>query len=230
MDTRYIPQIRLPEIGKEGQARLLDARVLIVGCGALGSPIAMYLAGAGVGSITIADFDTVDISNLHRQVFYREGDAGKLKCDLLANSMIELNSQVKVECIPSLITKDFLEENNGKFDLIADAADNPSTTYLLDSYCKRRAIPLSIAGVTEWRAQVFQYVPGSVAYSDIFPAPALDSDFMPCSLAGIAGPVAALAASLQASNIIKTLVGAGDKESSLFTADLLKGNFETFTF
>lgn len=227
---RYIPQSRLLEIGEEGQNRLLNSHVLIVGCGALGSPVAMYLAGAGVGHITIADFDTVEISNLHRQVFYTESEIGKGKAEILKKRILELNSDVKVNVLEKLVTKKLLESLKDGFDLIVDAADNPATTYMLDEFCYVKGVPLSIAGVTEWRAQVFFYYPGSMRYSEIFPRPADDnSSLLPCSVAGITGPVAAFAASLQSSDVIKYFVKAKEiGKSRLITANLLSDSFDVF--
>lgn len=225
MDSRYLPQIRLPEVGIEGQEKLKNANVIIVGCGALGSPIAMYLAGAGIGHITLADFDTVDISNLHRQVFYKEDQVGLKKIDILKKNMQDLNQKVKISVIDKLVTAKLLENLDVKFNIFVDAADNPETTYILDKYCVRNQIPFSSAGVSGWKAQIFTYFPGSLAYSDIFSRPQSGSHILPCSLEGILGPVAAYAASLQSIEVIKTILGIGEHSSSLITADLLKGDF-----
>lgn len=224
-ETRYKAQCRLKEVGPEGQKRLSEAHILIVGCGALGSPLGMYLAGAGIGKITLADFDTVDPSNLHRQVFYNEGDVGKYKAEILAEKMKALNSGIDIHALNNLITKKKLKEMEGKYDMIIDAADNPSTTYLLDEYCRVNSIPLSTAGVTEWQAQIFTFVPGGKSYSDIFPQPEEEAGILPCSVAGIVGPVAALASAVQGAEVIKTLLGIENVTSRLITANLLTGEF-----
>lgn len=226
-DYRYAPQIRVEEFDKEGQERIARARVLIVGCGALGSPSAMYLAGAGIGSLVIADFDTIDISNLHRQVFYSEEDVGKSKSAILAEHVRSLNSNVRIERWNKLVTKKMLEKEFAiePFDAIIDAADNPSTTYMLDDFCQTKGIPLSSAGVTGWKAQVFTSIPGSYTYREIFPEPEENCGLLPCSISGIMGPTAALAASLQTAEIIKMLLGLSGESSRLVMADLLTGNF-----
>lgn len=225
--NRYIAQTRLNEIGKEGQERLWDAKVLIVGCGALGSPIAMYLAGAGVGHIVIADFDTVDISNLHRQVFYSESESGFFKADCLKEKMRALNSEISIDVWKKLVTSEMLKEIDTLPDIIVDAADNPATTYMLDEYCRINDIPFSTAGVSEWNAQIFFYSPGSASYSDIFPEPGNFDSVLPCSLAGIVGPVASFAASIQAADVIKFLTDPGKTERSrLIIASLLSGRVE----
>lgn len=227
MDSRYIPQIRLAEIGKSGQEKLLDSQVLVVGCGALGSTAAMYLAGAGVGKLTVADFDTVEISNLHRQVFFKENEAGKFKAEILKEKVNALNSDVKIEAVKVLVNRPFLESVMSEVSLILDCADNPSTTYLIDSFCSEHSIPMVTAGITGWEAQVFSYKPGSFSYGDVFSPPSDDGGILPCSVAGITGPVAAFASSLQCSEALKVLLGIGEKESRLITADLLSLTFRT---
>ena len=223
--NRYLAQQRMDEIGPEGQKRLRDARVLIIGCGALGSPVAMYLAGSGIGHLILADFDTVDLSNLHRQVFYGEEEIGQPKVDILKKRIETLNSEVKVEKWHNLVTARLLEMAQIKFDIAVDAADNPATTYILDDFCKRKGIPLITAGVSGWEAQVFTFIPGSFSYGDIFARPEADAEILPCSLNGILGATAAFAASLQNAETIKLLVGEGGTSSRLITANLLSGYF-----
>lgn len=226
--NRYIAQERMREIGKEGQEKLSRSRVLVVGCGALGSPIAMYLAGAGVGSLIIADFDTIDTSNLHRQVFYFEKERGESKAESLKQRISALNSEVQVETVRKLVTRSVLEAIAvNQIDAIIDAADNPATTYLLDSWCKEHDIPFSTAGITGWNAQIFTFIPGSFSFADIFPQPNGDEAILPCSMAGIAGPVAAFAASLQSVEILKILTGNAGGVSRLYAANLLKGDITT---
>lgn len=223
---RYTPQIRVKEIGDEGQKLLHKSHVLIVGCGALGSPLSMYLAGAGVGNITVADFDTVDLSNLHRQVFFCEEELGAGKAERLRNKLLLLNSDITVDYLSELVS----DKNLNDFmsvDLVLDAADNPATTYTLDNFCYRHGIPFVTAGVSDWRAQIFTYVPGSSSYADIFPRPADGNEILPCSIAGIVGPVAAFAASIQAIEAIKLLTGNAATVSRLITANLLTGDFST---
>lgn len=225
MDRRYLPQMRLEEIGEEGQRVLSEAHVLVVGCGALGSAVAMYLAGAGTGHLTLADFDTVETSNLHRQVFYTEKEAGVSKAECLKKRIGQLNSDVKVDTWEKLVTKQLLENSGNDFTLIADCADNPATTYMLDTYCRDNSLPLVTAGIRGWEAQTFIYAPGSLSYADIIEPPAHDAELLPCSLTGITGPTAAFAASLQTVEIMKAILGVGGKKSRLITADLLHSRF-----
>lgn len=228
MLNRYIPQMRLPEVGEEGQKRLAASSVLIVGCGALGSPIAMYLAGAGVGHIHLADFDTVSLSNLHRQIFFSESQTCLSKVNCLKERILALNSGVDVEVSECLVSRKFLDSLNRKFNMIVDAADNPATTYLLSDFCRDTATPLSSAGVSGWTAQVFTYVPGSFTFRDVVPFPDDSQGVLPCSVTGIVGPTSAFAASLQCSEVLKSLLGIADNKSRLVSANLLDLNFNTF--
>lgn len=229
MISRYIAQTRIEEIGEAGQLKIGNANVLIIGCGALGSPVAMYLAGAGVGKITIADFDNIELSNLQRQIFYREKEVGNCKVACLGKHIQALNSEVSVNTIPRLVTPAVLDSlhTERSFDVIVDAADNPSTTYLLDEFCRNSDTPLSTAGVSGWEAQVFTFVPGSFSYADIFPRPENEGGILPCRLAGIIGPTASFAASLQCVEVLKVILGIR-KKSFLTTANLLTDDFKTF--
>lgn len=227
MSNRYIAQTRLPEIGPKGQLILSDSTVLIVGCGALGSPLAMTLAAAGVGHIILADFDTIELSNLQRQIFYQESEAGNSKAVILAEKLSSLNSEIKVEAVQTLVNRKWLDSLMWKPDMVADAADNPSTTYMLEKFCKDRSIPLSTAGVSGWRGQLYTWKPGAIPFSELIPIPPEDSGILPCSLAGIFGPTALLAASLQASEILKTLLGKGATfTDKIITFDLLENSFD----
>lgn len=223
---RYSVQTRLGEIGIEGQHKLASSKVMIVGCGALGSVIAMYLAGAGVGNLILADFDTVDISNLQRQVFYKEDETGCSKAEITARNVRELNSQIDVKVMLAAITSRKLDSMESVPDLIIDAADNPATTYLLEKYCEQRGIAFSTAGVSGWRAQILSYIPGKTKFSDIFP-PVEESDgVLPCSIAGVFGPLTGLVGSLQASETIKMLLDIGQPlTDTLLTIDLLTNTF-----
>ena len=226
---RYTAQTRLPEIGKEGRQRLNEASVLIVGCGALGSMCAMILAGAGIGHLVIADFDTVEISNLQRQFFFKEEEAGQFKAAILRQRIIELNPQIKVDLIPKLITEKVLKEMDEKPDMIVDAADNPSTSYSLESFCIGNSIPFSTAGISGWKGQILTWIPGSIPFSELVPRPNEEAGILPCSITGVFGPLASLMASLQASEVIKTLLGKGATfTNSIATIDLLKNKFDIY--
>ena len=141
---RYKRNILLPEVGEEGQKKLAESRVLVVGAGGLGSPVSLYLAAAGVGTIGIADFDRVDVSNLQRQILYREQDIGKAKAELAAEQLQSRNHSVQVEVYPEGITAENAEEILAKLDVIVDASDNfPSRMYMELSVNLRDRLPCS---------------------------------------------------------------------------------------
>lgn len=221
-NTRYSRLASLPEIGPEGVAKLQEARVAVIGCGALGSLCAMYLAASGVGNINIADFDTVDLSNLQRQLFFTEADLGKPKALVLRDRMLALNSGVSVNVTQEMVRP----ANAGDFlagcDVVVDGSDNPATKLMTDRLAAEYGIPCVIAGVRGFDLQVITCLPGGTRYADIFgDAPACDG-FTPCSIAGVLGPTAGIAASLQAAETVKLITGAGNTLSGkLLTINLL---------
>ena len=221
-NTRYSRLASLPEIGPEGVAKLQEARVAVIGCGALGSLCAMYLAASGVGNINIADFDTVDLSNLQRQLFFTEADLGKTKALVLRDRMLALNSGVSVNVTQEMVRP----ANAGDFlagcDVVVDGSDNPATKLMTDRLAAKYGIPCVIAGVRGFELQVMTCLPGGTRYADIFgDAPACNG-FTPCSIAGVLGPTAGIAASLQAAETVKLITGAGNTLSGkLLTINLL---------
>lgn len=221
-NTRYSRLASLPEIGPEGVAKLQEARVAVIGCGALGSLCAMYLAASGVGNINIADFDTVDLSNLQRQLFFTEADLGKTKALVLRDRMLALNSGVSVNVTQEMVRP----ANAGDFlagcDVVIDGSDNPATKLMTDRLAAEYGIPCVIAGVRGFELQVMTCLPGGTRYADIFgDAPACNG-FTPCSIAGVLGPTAGVAASLQAAETVKLITGAGNTLSGkLLTINLL---------
>ncbi|MCM1293423.1 MAG: HesA/MoeB/ThiF family protein [Bacteroides sp.] len=222
---RYARNISVAPIGAEGQRRLLESSVFVLGAGALGSVVASYLVGAGVGRVIIADYDTIDISNLQRQIQYTEADAGRSKVLTLADRLRGLNSDVDVVAIEELVTPARAEALFAGNDFIIDASDNPDTKYMVDRVCHRLGLPYCIAGVLAMRGQVMTHVPGSTRYSDLFPESA-GSGYTPCRIGGIIGPMAGMAGSIQALEAIKYLTGAGQ----LLTDRLLIIDGENMTF
>lgn len=206
---RYARNIVVPAVGREGQARLLEAKVMMVGCGALGSVVASYLAGAGVGTLHLADFDTIDISNLQRQTRYGEEDAGKSKVETLAAGLRGLNSDVNISAYNGLITRDVARRLFAAVDFVVDATDNPDTKYMIDEVCVELGKPYSMGGVLAFGGQVMTHVEGTARYSDFFPQQS-SGGFTPCSVGGIIGPVAGVIGSIQALEVIKYFTGAGN--------------------
>lgn len=223
--VRYARNISVSGVGSRGQSRLLDARVCIIGCGALGGVAASYLAGAGTGHITLVDYDTIDISNLQRQITYSDSQAGESKALTLAHRLGELNPEVNVRPLQVMFTQHNGAEIVGGHDFVIDASDNPDTKYLTDKVCHSLQIPYSMAGVLAMQAQIMTWVPGSARYSDIFPRSA-GAGFTPCSIGGVLGPLAGMAACIQALEAIKYITGAG----RLLTDRLMVADCRTMTF
>ena len=227
--NRYAPNISLTAFGCQAQEKLKDSKVLIIGSGALGATCAMYMAGSGVGTIRIVDFDTIDLSNLQRQVFFREAECGNRKVKSLANSISGLNSEIIVEEYDEMFNKTNALRLVEGVDLVIDAADNPGTTYLIEEIANKVEVPYITAGVTGWKAQIFTHIPGDVNFSELFPAPVDDSNPLPCSVAGVFGPLTGIVASLEASEAIKVLTDVGSVlANKLLTIDILNNKFEIF--
>lgn len=225
MRRRYSRQTVLEEIGIEGQMRLLAGSVGIVGCGALGSMAAMQLAGAGVGRIGFADFDTIDISNLQRQLFFSEKDCGKLKCEILAERMLAINSGIAVEPLPSFLTPSSIDDWIARYDFIIEATDNSSSKFMVDKACEEMMKPCCIGGVRGFSGQISTFFGDGLRYRDIF-CDVPEDGVTPCAMTGVIGPTAAIVASVQASEAIKWITGAGEPMSRrLLTFNLLNGDW-----
>lgn len=230
--NRYLRNIRV--IGAEGQKKLFGGSVFVVGCGALGGQVSMLLAGAGVGRIGIADFDTVDISNLQRQLFFEEGNCGLSKAQLLSRRMQNLNSEITVDIYNELITPARAKQIFLSYDFIIDATDNPASKYSMDRVCLEVDRPLCIGGVAGWRGQVMSMKGNdenhTVRFSEVFPledGESPDSAMLPCEIEGVMGAAASAIASLQASEAIKYLTGDGEPLfNRLLMMDLGKPYFQ----
>lgn len=226
---RYVRQMAVHEIGKEGQLKLLESSVLIIGCGALGSMVAMQLAGAGIGRLGIADYDTIEISNLQRQFFFQTKEAGKLKVDVLSQRISLLNPEIKIEGYNCLIKQKFAEEIFNNYDFIVDATDNPDSKKMTGETSLKVLKGCCIAGVSEFKGQVMTFLPKDPRFEEYFGNSSADG-FLPCSLNGVFGPAAAFAASIQTSETIKYIAGMGELLSGkIFLFDLLKNSFQIFT-
>lgn len=226
---RYCRQISVSEIGMEGQQKLFDSGVFIIGCGALGSMVAMQLAGAGIGKLGIADFDVIEISNLQRQFFFRSEERGERKVQMLFSRIKDLNPQVEVESYPSMVTRKMAEGILEEYDFIVDATDNPESKKMIGEIAKSKRKPCCIAGVNGFGGQVITLLPNDSRFGEFFGDSASEG-ILPCSLGGVIGPAAALCASIQAAETIKFIIGKGELLSGkLLTFNLLTASFKTFT-
>ena len=208
---RYARQIRLPGIGIEGQARLRAARVLIVGAGGLGSPVAMYLAAAGVGTIGLVDFDVVDASNLHRQLLHGSADIGRLKVESARDRLADINPHVQVEIIAEALRADNAMDLVRRYTLIVDASDNFAARYLVNDAGVLARVPVVYGSVERFDGQVSVFgVPGSACYRCLFREPPPPGLIPTCAEAGVFGVLPGLVGMIQATEVIKVLTGVGD--------------------
>ncbi|MGR5080454.1 HesA/MoeB/ThiF family protein [Photobacterium swingsii] len=210
---RYNRQIMLPEIGENGQTRLANAKVLMVGAGGLGSSAALYLAGAGIGTLVIADDDEVDSSNLQRQIIYRDRHQGLSKAEMAAEQVRALNPHIRVRAVKARLADQRLTMEVELADVVLDCSDNLPTRHAVNQACfKARKILIAGAAI-RWQGQlmVFDFRHGSgPCYHCLFPYdPEAKSPAMNCSNSGIAGPVVGVVGTLQALETIKVLTGAG---------------------
>lgn len=229
---RYARQIALDEVGEEGQKKLLESRVLVIGAGGLGSPILMYLAAAGVGTIGIADFDNVDLSNLQRQIIHNTSRLGEPKAESAKETVLSINPDVKVKVYKERIHPKNIVELISEYDFIIEATDNFQTKFLVNDACVMSKKPFSHGGILRFSGQLMTYVPNkSCCYRCIFKEPPPKDSVPTCRQAGIIGAVPGIIGSLQAMEAIKYLLGKGDLLTSrLLTFDALKMEFHTIKF
>ncbi len=209
--TRYSRHLLLPEIGSSGQGRLAAARVLVVGAGGLGSPTLLYLAAAGVGTIGIVDDDTVDLSNLQRQIVHTTAGVGASKVASAAEAVARLNPSVRVEAHPQRLTAETADALVAAYDLVVDGADNFATRYAVNDACVRAGVPLVWASVLRFDAQVAVWWAGHgpclrCVFPDEPPADAVPS----CAEAGVLGALCGAVGSVQATEAIKLILDIGE--------------------
>jgi molybdopterin-synthase adenylyltransferase len=208
---RYSRQIILPRVGGKGQKKLAEAKVFIMGAGGLGSPAALYLAAAGVGTIGLADFDRVELHNLQRQILHRTCDVGLLKVESGKRTLESLNPEVKIEIYPERITSENIRETIRGYDLCLDGSDNFPTRFLLNDACYFEKKTLISGAILRFNGQLSTFKPhaGGHCYRCLFPEP--PQDHVPnCQEAGILGAVAGIIGVFQANEALKEILGIGE--------------------
>lgn len=207
---RYARHIVLREIGGPGQAKLRNASVLIVGAGGLGAPSALYLAGAGVGRITLADPDTVSLSNLQRQIIYRTEDAGRPKGMAAAEALRALNPLIEVHALRRRLTAEDSDLVRG-FDLVLDGTDSFEDRGGINVACVTAGVPLVSGAISQWEGQLTTFDPaaGGPCFSCIFPQAPAPGQALPCAEAGVVGPLPGVVGSMMALEAIRLITGAG---------------------
>jgi len=234
--NRYARHFAIPEFGLSGQQKLKDSKVLVVGAGGLGSPVLLYLAAAGVGTLGIVDFDTVDLSNLQRQVLYNVEDIGQSKALLAKKRLLAMNPNLNIRVYQEAFTKDNALELVAQYDVVADGTDNFPTRYLVNDACVLQGKVNVYASIFRFEGQVSVFnltkEDGSRGpnYRDLFPAPP-PPDMVPnCAEGGVLGVLPGIIGSLQACEVIKVLTGVGEPlsgrlflfDAAAFTTRVLK--------
>jgi adenylyltransferase/sulfurtransferase len=210
---RYSRHILLPEFGGTGQAKLAQARVLIVGAGGLGCPLLLYLAAAGVGHIAVVDDDTVDLSNLQRQVAFRTSDVGRPKAVAAVEAAARLNPGVRFEAVAQRLDAALAGELAGRFDIVCDGTDNFDTRFVIADACVAARTTLVSAAVLRFEGQLATFKPHAgdfPCYRCLHPAPPPRGLVPACSEAGILGAVTGVLGTLQASEVVKEILGIGE--------------------
>ncbi len=209
---RYSRHILLPEIGIEGQQRLLDAHVLLIGAGGLGSPAAMYLAAAGIGTLTICDGDSVDLTNLQRQIVHRETAVGEKKVDSARATLLGLNPGIRIHAVAERVSGDRLQALVEAADVVLDGCDNFETRHAVNRACVRAGKPLvSGAGIRfDGQLAVFDLRRAdSPCYACLFPEDG-EMEEMRCAVMGVFAPLVGIIGAMQAAEALKLAAGAGE--------------------
>jgi molybdopterin-synthase adenylyltransferase len=226
---RYSRQIFLPEIDVAGQQRLLDSRAFILGLGGLGSPVAMYLATSGVGTLALADFDEVDLSNLQRQIVHGTSDIGLQKTASAAKRLDELNPEVAVLELPQKLDESVLQEQVSKADVVIDCSDNFESRFMINRVCQQHRTPLVSGAAVGFGGQlaVFDFANSAApCYQCLYPAQGPDGDH--CADTGVVGPLVGVIGSLQALEALKILLGIGQTLAArLLLFDALETRWHT---
>jgi molybdopterin/thiamine biosynthesis adenylyltransferase len=228
---RYARHIVLAEIGGVGQARLIAARVLVIGAGGLGAPLLQYLAAAGIGTLGVIDHDQVDLSNLQRQVIHRTADIGVAKVASARRALLDINPEVAVIAHDERLASDNAERIVGGYDIVADGSDNFATRYLLNDVCYRLKKILVSAAILRFDGQISTYKAwqgaGHPCLRCIFPAAPSEDAVPSCAQAGVLGALAGTLGALQATEVVKEILGIGRSLSGrLLMYDALAASFD----
>ena len=225
---RYSRHIIMDDVGPEGQAAILDSSVLVVGAGGLGSPVVMYLAAAGVGTIGIADDDVVELSNLQRQVIHGNDDVGRPKIESAREFVEQLNPDVTVETYDTRVDKGNVTDLIDGYDVVVDASDNFPTRFLLNDACMLADVPLSHGAVYQFEGQATTLT-GQPCYRCLFPEAPPEGAVPDCATAGVLGVLPGTIGAIQATEVLKLLLEEGEPlegrllayDASAFTTDFV---------
>jgi adenylyltransferase/sulfurtransferase len=226
--TRYSRQVILEELGVDGQRRLLDSKVLVIGAGGLGSPVSLYLAAAGIGTLGIVDGDRVDLSNLHRQIIHFTHDIGRPKTQSARRTLEDVNPDIKVVPYQTTLTSENAFDIISPYDVVVNGSDNFPTRYLVNDACVMLGKPLVDASILKWEGQATVFLPGRGCYRCLFPTPPPPGSVPSCAEGGIVGAVAGYMGTLQVVETVKILLGVGETLANrLLLVDMLAGEVRT---
>jgi len=225
---RYARQIILDEVGVAGQRRLMDSKVLVIGAGGLGSPVLLYLAAAGIGTLGVVDGDRVDLTNLQRQILHHTHDVGRPKTQSARRTLEDINPDITVTPYQTVLTSENALEIIGGYDLVINGSDNFPTRYLVNDACVFLAKPLIDASILKWEGQATAFLPGRGCYRCLFPTPPPPGAVPSCAEGGIIGAVAGFMGTLQALEGVKVLLGRSDTLANrLLIFDALSAEIRT---
>lgn len=228
---RYNRQTMLPEIGDEGQIKIKSARVLVIGAGGLGCPILQYLSTAGVGTIGIVDFDTIEMHNLHRQILYRESNVGASKVITAKSVVAELNPLINSIAFEEKLTAENAIRIIQKFDIVVDGCDNFATRYLVNDSCVALGKTLVYGSILGFEGQlaVFNHK-GNKNLRDLFPEPPNPKEVPNCNANGVLGTLPGIIGTMMAHETLKLIVGLPTLENELILYDTINWSFTKIKF
>jgi len=228
---RYNRQTMLPEIGDLGQEKLKNAKVLVIGAGGLGCPILQYIATAGVGTIGIVDFDTIEIHNLHRQILYTESNVGASKVQTVKSVLEELNPLIKIIAFEEKLTAENALRIMKEFDIVVDGCDNFATRYLVNDNCVALGKTLVYGSILGFEGQlaVFNHN-GNKNLRDLFPEPPNPNDVPNCNANGVLGTLPGMIGTMMAHEAIKLIVGLPTLENELIVYNTINWSFIKLRF
>ena len=225
---RYSRHIIMPQVGSKGQRKLLDSKVLIIGAGGLGSPVSIYLTLAGVGTLGIVDFDTVDVTNLQRQILHHNDDIGRPKVASAIETLHSYNPDVSVNAHEEPLTSANAMEVMADYDIIVNGADNFPARYLVNDAAYLSGKPLVDGSILIFDGQATVYLPGQGCYRCLFPTPPPPGEVPSCAEAGVLGMLPGLVGTIQATETVKLIMGIGQSLASrLLLIDALDMEFRT---
>jgi adenylyltransferase/sulfurtransferase len=226
--VRYSRHLIMPEVGRRGQLKLMQAKVLLIGAGGLGSPTGLYLGAAGVGTLGIVDFDTVDLTNLQRQLFHHGHDIGRSKVDSATDALADINPNVKVIPHKVALTSENAREIIDQYDVIVNGCDNFATRYLASDVSYWAGKPMVDGSILRFDGQATVFVPGKGCYRCLFPTPPPPGEAPSCAEAGVLGVLPGIIGCIQAIETVKLILGIGESLAGrLMLFDALDMEFRT---